>query len=135
MPEILNRSVERLLKFKLLDLASSCVSQAITLLHSLKRALFAVKLIVYSLQTTGLQPTPEEQISDPVTQAVKGVKEIFTGPQQTMEELSSGAEDGLSRQVSSPYRKPDMSLLENPESTRIRADFRAEMFDSIAQKS
>jgi len=33
---------------------------------------------------------------DPMSAAMRGVQDFFTGPQQTMEELSSGAEDGLS---------------------------------------
>jgi hypothetical protein len=36
-------------------------------------------------------------VVDPMTAAMRGIDNVFTGPQQTMEELYSGVEDGLSR--------------------------------------
>ena len=41
-------------------------------------------------------PGKQERL-DPMAAAMKGVQNFLTGPDQTMEELSSGAEDGLSR--------------------------------------
>ena len=47
-----------------------------------------------------------ENMPEPLKSAVKGVQNMFTGPQRTMEELSSGVEDGLSRCTSEPWTLP-----------------------------
>ena len=44
-------------------------------------------------------PEPKKPV-DPMSAAMGKVQDFFFGPEQTMEELSAGAEDGLSRWVS-----------------------------------
>ena len=57
-----------------------------------------------------------ENMPEPLKSAMKGVQNMFTGPQRTMEELSSGVEDGLSRcTFSDAQTHTDTVLLRCPD--------------------
>lgn len=53
----------------------------------------------------GMQKEGISQISGSVKASFQNVKDFFSGPQSTLEELQSGAEDGLSRSDISLHRQ------------------------------